>query len=142
MLPLVLADFVDGNDIRVLKIGRSFRLGAKPLASRGRRPLTRENHFQRDEPVQAQLSCFVDDSHAAVGDFFEDLVVAEQASWRFLRRPAGFIDSRRQGGCVPCPDRLAVLLRRTLLVRKLTAGANRSRRIGRQLGAAFAAPPC
>ncbi len=42
LLPFVLTDFVDGDDIRVLKIGRSFRLGeiaveprASPIRPRG-----------------------------------------------------------------------------------------------------------
>ncbi len=37
------------------------------------------DHLQRDGAIEADLACAIDDAHAALGDFLEELVVAEAA---------------------------------------------------------------
>jgi hypothetical protein len=92
LLPFVLAYFVDGDDVRMLKIGSSFRFRAKTLPCRWSGQLAGENHLQCDGPVEAHLPRFVDDSHPAPGDLFEDLIVAEIAD----------LSPRRRAGRVSC----------------------------------------
>ena len=86
-LPLVLADLVDGHDVRVVELGGGLGLGLEaPQVGRGGE-LAGENHFQGDDPVERRLPRLVDDAHAAAGDLFQQLVVAEQASETLCRFP-------------------------------------------------------
>ena len=67
----------------------------------------------------------------------EEFVVAEKASWRFLRGPAGFTDSRRQSGRVHYPDRLVAAARRCPL---LVGGADSGRKNATGTSAGNSAP--
>ena len=51
VLALVLADFVDRNDIRMIEIGGRFGFGAETLDFNSRGQLARANHLQRNGPV-------------------------------------------------------------------------------------------
>src|SRR5438445_9548644 len=55
MLPLDKADFVNGDNIRMLQAGRSGRLGAKTLDEILCREPASQKHFHRDDPLQAYL---------------------------------------------------------------------------------------
>jgi hypothetical protein len=93
MLPLVLADLEDRDDVRVVQAGGLLRLVAEAPDLLGCRQVPRRDHLQRDDAVEAELPRPVDDAHAPAGDLFEKLVVAEGAS------PAGGrCRGRRLGG--------------------------------------------
>src|SRR5437867_1218482 len=77
---LVLADFVDGNDVGMVQAGNRFRLAAETLARGLIRKLGGEQHFHCDEPLQTDLPRAKDCPHAATGDFFKEFVVPETAS--------------------------------------------------------------
>src|SRR5262249_54095617 len=79
VLPLVGADFVDGDDVRMVQAGRRLRLAAETLHVVIRGELARANHLQGHRTIQAGLPGSVNDAHAAVGDLPPQLVVAEVA---------------------------------------------------------------
>ncbi len=92
-LAIVLADLVDGDDVRVVEPGDGLGLVAEPadLVVGGQRG--GPDHLQGDGAVQADLSGLVDDAHAAAAELGLDLVVAEIAhpcagrqARRWLRR--------------------------------------------------------
>jgi hypothetical protein len=80
MLPVMLADFVDGDDVRVLKAGGGFGLGAKTLHERIAGETAEQQHLHRDDSVQGKLPGAIDDAHATAGDFVQEFIVAE-AAW-------------------------------------------------------------
>lgn len=62
---------------------------AKALPRLGSRQLAGQDHLERDGPVETYLPRLVNDTHAATGDFLQQLVVAEIADhvfWTRLRR--------------------------------------------------------
>jgi DNA invertase Pin-like site-specific DNA recombinase len=73
-VPVVFADLEDLNQVGVLQTGNGFNLGleASPLRRRG--VPARQQHFQRDQPLQAGLTRLVDHAHAAAAQFAEDLI--------------------------------------------------------------------
>ncbi len=73
---VVFAKIVDGDDVGVFECGGAFSFGAEPLDDFGIGQ-GRENHLERDTPVEADLARFVDDTHAAAREFADDFVVAE-----------------------------------------------------------------
>ena len=77
MLPAVLADLVDGDDVRVPEIRRRLGLREETLHVLRRGEHAAADHLQRDGAVQARLFCAPHDAHAALRDFIEQLVVAE-----------------------------------------------------------------
>jgi hypothetical protein len=77
VLSLVLADLVNGDDVRVVELGGRLRLAAKSVHLVCGGELSGEDHLQRYDAVEAALPRFVDDAHAAAGDFLQQLVVAE-----------------------------------------------------------------
>src|SRR5262245_1853083 len=69
---VVLANLVNLDDVRVLQSSdrAGLLLEALQLFRAGVR--SREDHLQRDEPVQALLARLVDDAHAAAAEFGND----------------------------------------------------------------------
>ena len=96
MQPLVLAHFVDGDDIGMLQIGRRLGLAveAGDFARAGQAPA--RIIFNATSRRQVRLPGLPDHAHAALGDFFQKLVVAEVAD-SVNRRPAGQGVVRGQG---------------------------------------------
>ena len=93
------ADFVDGDDVGMLQTGRRFRLGAETLHVIRRREPAGEDHLHRDDAVEADLACPVDNAHAALGHFLQQLVRTErprQRKSRRRRRLRGFNRPARQ----------------------------------------------
>jgi hypothetical protein len=91
----MLADLVNRHDVRVVEVGGGFRLGVEALHVTRRRQLLGEDHLEGDDPVEALLSCLVDDAHAAAGDLLQQLVIAEVPDPR-PRRRRGFGGQRRR----------------------------------------------
>jgi hypothetical protein len=81
-LSLVRADFVDGDDVRVLQTGcrRCFR--AEALREFLARLVAEQEHLHRDDSAKALLPRLVNDPHSAARDFFEQFVIAERAEGR------------------------------------------------------------
>ena len=77
MLAVMLADLVDGDDIRVLQVGRGFGLAQKACDLVRTGQGAGADHFEGHVPIQVRLPGLPDHAHAAAGDFFEKLVVAE-----------------------------------------------------------------
>ena len=80
MLTVVLADFEDRDDPRMVEFGRRLGLGIEPFDVTVVGKLPGQNHFQSHDPVEVYLPGLENDSHAATGDFVQQLVVAEVAN--------------------------------------------------------------
>ena len=79
MLPLADADFVDGDDVRVLERRGGDGLGAETLHGLGRRVRPEQQQLEGDDPIQALLTGFIDDAHAPVPDLLQEFVVAKSS---------------------------------------------------------------
>jgi hypothetical protein len=66
MLPLVLADFDDPNDARMIQIGRCLGFQLKPAEVLCVGQLAGQDHLDGHEPLQAELAGLVDYAHAAL----------------------------------------------------------------------------
>jgi hypothetical protein len=79
VLPLLLADLVDGDDVGVLEAGGGpgFLLEAAHVGFVGELPA--QDHLQGDDAVEADLPRLEHHPHAAAGDLLQQLVVAEVA---------------------------------------------------------------
>src|SRR5947209_12855436 len=77
--PVVFADFIDGQNVRVVEVRRRLGLLLEPDAIRLTGELAAQNHLDGDGPVQTHLPGLEDDAHAAAGDFFDEFIVAEIA---------------------------------------------------------------
>ena len=71
MLAVLLRDFIDRNNVRMVQLGRGlgFRVETLDGGTRGQSP--GQNHFQRDDPFQAHLPRLEDDSHPALRDLLQ-----------------------------------------------------------------------
>jgi len=87
MLAFVLADFVDGDDVRVLQARRGFRFDTKTLHKGFACEAPGQDHFEGDNTVPTDLAGFENDAHAAAGDFCEQFVIGETA-WGCVTRDA------------------------------------------------------
>jgi hypothetical protein len=83
VLTLMDADFMNGNDMRVMQGARHHCFTAKTQNRICRGVISKEEHLDRDEPLQTLLPRLVNDSHAAAGDFLDYFVVAER-TWMLL----------------------------------------------------------
>src|SRR5438128_1194216 len=76
-LPLLLADVVDGADVRVIEGGRGLRLASET----GQRLKVSGNFFRQefegDETVQARVFGLVDHTHPTAAEFLQDAVVRD-----------------------------------------------------------------
>ena len=75
--PIALADFVDGNDARMLEAGRSFGLQTETLEMRLRGPLAETDNFERNTTVETFLPRPKHYSLTASANFFQQLIVAQ-----------------------------------------------------------------
>ena len=70
-MPLVLADFKDRHDARMIQLRGRLRFGLKAShIGFGGQP-SRENHFEGDDPIQSRLAGAEDDAHATPRDLFQ-----------------------------------------------------------------------
>ena len=86
MLPLMCADLMNGNDIRVLKAGHCLSLDAETPYHVFTGELPEKEHFDGNDPVEADLPGFINDAHAAPADFAEQFVITEIANGAIFRR--------------------------------------------------------
>ena len=77
VLAVLLPDFVDLYDAGVIQLRCCLCLGVEPFDLFVVRQLAGLDHLQSHETIQLRLTRLVDDSHAAFGNRFDDLVVAE-----------------------------------------------------------------
>ncbi len=83
-LPVVLADVVNGANIRMIQRGSGLRFALET----GERLRVACNflrqEFESHEAMKARVFGFIDDSHSAAAEFFNDAVVGNRASgeWR------------------------------------------------------------
>src|SRR2546427_1961057 len=80
VLAFVHSDFVNGYNVRMLESRRCGRFASKPLGYLFAGELPGQDHLYRDHAIEAPLPRFVNDAHAAAGDFFQKLVIAEGAA--------------------------------------------------------------
>ena len=102
-LAVVIADFVNGADVRMVQGGSGARLATKALE--GRRVLRQflRQKLQRDEPAELDVFGLVDDAHPATAKLAQDAVVRNglvRHSAEMLWRKAGQVNEITNGGCV------------------------------------------
>jgi hypothetical protein len=73
----MLADVVDGNDVGMLQAGGCRGLGLKALHHVSTTEVAKRQQLECDDPVQIELPSFIDHSHAALPDFFQEFVPPE-----------------------------------------------------------------
>ena len=85
MRAVLLAAFVERDDVRVMELRDGFNLDAEAQARFIGKQVMRLHHLQRDEAVQPELACAIDHSHAAARDFVNDLVIRKKAGFQSRR---------------------------------------------------------
>ena len=80
MLAVVLPDFVNRDDVRVIKMGGGLRLGLKalPLGFAGK--LAGADHLERHDAVKGAVTRAINHAHAAACDEFQQFVISERAA--------------------------------------------------------------
>jgi hypothetical protein len=78
--PAVFSYFEDGYDVLVVEGRGGFRLGLKPTNLVAVGKFSGPDNFQRHNPVETDLSGFVDDPHATAGYLGQQLVIPEPLS--------------------------------------------------------------
>ena len=71
---IMFADFVDLDDVWMMECGERLGLGAETGKIGFASMFARQEHFQSDQSVEAQLPGFVHDAHAPATEFRQDLV--------------------------------------------------------------------
>ena len=77
MLALVFSHLMNGDDVRMLQTRSGLGFHAKTPHELLAGKLPEQKHLHRDNPIQAHLASPIDNSHAAAGDFFQQLVIAK-----------------------------------------------------------------
>jgi len=73
----MLADLVDRQDAGVIEARHGFDFATEAVEHAGHRQQLRQHDLERDHAPGVRLARAVDDTHAAAGDFVEQLVVAD-----------------------------------------------------------------
>jgi len=81
----VLADFVDGADVGVVESGRGAGFAAEAFEGLRVAGEFFGKKFEGDEAAEFRVFGFVDDSHAAAAEFFEDAVVRDSLADHWSR---------------------------------------------------------
>ena len=79
MLALVFANFVDGNDVRMIDSSRRLGFNVESLNDGGRSQVAPCDHLYGHDPIKAELPGLEDRAHPAARNFFQQFVVAEIA---------------------------------------------------------------
>ena len=86
-----LADFVDGNDARMIETS-GFGFPAKTFQMRFGGPRAQANYFERDGAIETLLMSAINNTLTAPADFLQQLVVAKVAEHSCRSR--GFLSIR------------------------------------------------
>ena len=65
VLSVVLADLVDRHDPGMIEVGGGLGLRVEPLDVGVVSKMSRQDHLERDGPIEAHLPCLEDHAHAA-----------------------------------------------------------------------------
>ena len=76
-LAVLIADFVDGADVGMIQCGRCSRLSSKAFESLRVLGHVFGKKFERDKTTEGGILRFVDDTHAAAAELFDDAVVRD-----------------------------------------------------------------
>ena len=76
-LPVLVVDFVDGADVRVIQRGCSFGFALKTAESLRIFRYFFGEEFEGNKPPELDVFGFVDDTHAAATELFNDAVVGD-----------------------------------------------------------------
>ena len=68
----MLADLVDGDDVRMLQPGDRLRLESETSDLGGTGVVAAKDHLERDFAIGSELDGPIDDTHAAAADLRED----------------------------------------------------------------------
>ena len=74
----VLADGVDGDDVRMAQPGDGVGLGPESVELIGRGVLALGDHLDRHDPAELLVAGLVDDAHTAAAQQLEDLVAVDR----------------------------------------------------------------
>lgn len=102
--PVVLADLVDRDNVRVPQMRRRLGLSleALPLGWSGKLP--GQNHFHRHDPVETDLPRAIHHAHPSARDFIKQFVISEISQRGGQRRapwPGAICAARDNRGIVP-----------------------------------------
>ena len=105
----ILLDTVNRTDVRMVQCGGGTRLLEKKRFVLLRSVEVRGKKLQSDETVEFGIPGFVDNTHAAFTELFEDSVVGNDGGnqWRLLHGNEGSLQppGRTPFGRLPCQDR-------------------------------------
>src|SRR5262245_59616765 len=76
-LSLMLADLVDGDNVRVLEVSGGTGLGVKALQVLLAGELPRKDHLEGDHAIKADLARSENNAHPAAGDFIQQFIIAK-----------------------------------------------------------------
>src|SRR5579863_7340649 len=96
MRAALLADRVDGHDVRVMQLGGSLGLATESFHGSGRQTQTAGKHLERHFAIERFLACFIDDAHPATAKQAQDLEIAKAFRLGQLREKvvAGYAHDR------------------------------------------------
>ena len=92
--PILFADVVDLDDVRMLEGGDRLGLDVEAGQLMGAGMGARQDHLEGHEPVEPALACLVHDAHAAPAELAEDPVAGDG---RPISGGAGFVIFREPG---------------------------------------------
>src|SRR6185503_14306036 len=90
MMTIPLAGLVNADNVWMLKVSGGLGFAAEPKHFLFARELPRENHLQRDDSIQRNLSRAIDDAHATASNLLKQFKVTEPAG-------RGAEEKRRRG---------------------------------------------
>src|SRR5262245_23968494 len=77
VLAPILPNLINWNDVRMIKLGRRFRLVFEPFDMRLASPLPEKNQFDSDDAIEALLASSKDNTHSAPGNLLHQFVVRQ-----------------------------------------------------------------
>ena len=83
-LAVVLGDFVNGADVRMIQSGSGARFAAKTFERVGIARDFGGKEFQRDKSAEVRILGFINHAHPAAAEFFDDAEVRNDLSGRAI----------------------------------------------------------
>ncbi len=88
VVPVRGSDVVDDDDVGVVESGGGFGFLGEAALALGVVHAVRREEFEGDEAVEVGVAGFVDNAHAALAEFFEDVVMGERGTGQRGRQTA------------------------------------------------------